>query len=333
MRDNYPELVSSKMELTSSVNVSYQQVNHFVLAVPKQGHDIYYGKCCLIGDVVHTFSSTNPTYIVLRTAQILDMRSPMKPLVELPSEILLTGLSSLLDTVIFVTLDTLFINVFKATLGTFDSRYNLFMDETVFQEVNMLIEQLTRWGVEWAVKGPGFITESEYSRFFIQEYLRDRLDGIFCMEKTLQNKNIKYPPYSKLRLPKMTLTGFARYDFDPKTGKILFTHPDGTTSVVERPSPYTGFQLYDQHGKCFEYSDDMHEWRKDPSRFPKVVAKGPCLKLEPLRDLLKYSDPVEQAKSKSKKILSYIVWGTILCGTTCYTIFEKAQPLLGLVLN
>jgi hypothetical protein len=144
MRDNYPDFVSSKIELTSSVNFSYQQVNHFVLAVPKQGHDVYYGKCCLIGDVVHTFNSINLTYVVLRTAQSLDMRSPMRPPIELPSEILLTGLSSLLDTLIFVTLDTLFINVFKATLGTFDSRYNLFMDGTGFQDLNMLIEELTQ---------------------------------------------------------------------------------------------------------------------------------------------------------------------------------------------
>ena len=91
IRDNYPDFVFSKLELTSSVNFSYQQVNHFVLAVPKQGHDVYYGKCCRR---VHTFNSINPTYVVLRTAQNLNMRSPMRPPIELPSENLLTGLSS-----------------------------------------------------------------------------------------------------------------------------------------------------------------------------------------------------------------------------------------------
>jgi hypothetical protein len=160
MRDNYPDFVSSKMELTSNANFSYQQVNHFVLAVPKQGDDVYYEKCCLIGDVVYTFDYSNPTYVVLRTAQILDMRSTMKPPIDLPSEVLLTGLSSLLDTVIFITLDILFINVFKATLGTFDSRYNLFMNGTIFEELNMLIEELTQWGVNWEVKDTGLMTES-----------------------------------------------------------------------------------------------------------------------------------------------------------------------------
>jgi len=110
----------------------------------------------------------------------------MRPPIELPSEILLTGLSSLLDTLIFVTLDTLFINVFKVTLGTFDSRYNLCMDGTGFQDLNMLIEELTQWRVKWAVKGTGLMTESEYSRFFIQEHLRDKINGIFSMEKTLE---------------------------------------------------------------------------------------------------------------------------------------------------
>jgi hypothetical protein len=127
------------------------------------------------------------------------------------------------------------------------------------------------------------MTESEYSRFFIQEHLRDKINGIFSMEKTLEKKNIKYPPYSNVRLPKMTLKGFARYDFDPKTGKILFTAPDGITSIVERPSPYTGFQSYDQHGNRFEYSDDMHEWKRLPCR--DIAWAGPRPKLEPLRNL------------------------------------------------
>jgi hypothetical protein len=62
------------------------------------------------------------------------------------------------------------------------------MDGTGFQDLNMLIEELTQWGVKWAVKGTGLMTESEYSRFFIQEHLWDKINGIFSMEKTLEKK-------------------------------------------------------------------------------------------------------------------------------------------------
>jgi hypothetical protein len=89
--------------------------------------------------------------------------------------------------------------------------------------------------------------------------------------------------------------------------------------------------LYDQHGNRFEYSDDMHEWGRSPSSTPEIAWTRPHLKLQPLRNLLQYSDPVEQAKSESKKILSYIVWGSVLCGMTCYAIFANAKPILDLV--
>jgi len=61
------------------------------------------------------------------------------------------------------------------------------MYRTEFQDLNMLSEELTQWRVKWAVKGTGLMTESEYSRFFIQEHLRDKINGIFSMEKTLEN--------------------------------------------------------------------------------------------------------------------------------------------------
>jgi hypothetical protein len=99
------------MELIDSVKYSHQQVDHFILAVPKQGHDVYYGKYCLIGDAVYTFNSINPMYIILRTAQILDIRSNQ---IELPDENLFVDVVKfLLEAVIFVTLDILVIDFFR----------------------------------------------------------------------------------------------------------------------------------------------------------------------------------------------------------------------------
>jgi hypothetical protein len=89
--------------------------------------------------------------------------------------------------------------------------------------------------------------------------------------------------------------------------------------------------LYDQRGNRFEYSDDMHEWRRLPCR--DIAWTGPRPKLEPLCNLLQYSDPVEQAKLESKKILSYIVWGSVLRETTRSAIFANAKPILDLVFN
>ena len=75
----------------------------------------------------------------------------------------------------------------------------------------------------------------------------------------------------------------------------------------------------------------MHEWRRLPCR--DIAWTGPRPKLEPLCNLLQYSDPVEQAKLESKKILSYIVWGSVLRDTTRSAIFANAKPILDLVFN
>ena len=80
-------------------------------------------------------------YIILRTAQILDIRSNQ---IELPDENLFVDVVKfLLEAVIFVTLDILVIDFFQTESGIFDSRSNLFKNETRFEGLNMFIEELT----------------------------------------------------------------------------------------------------------------------------------------------------------------------------------------------
>ena len=38
----------------------------------------YYGKCCFIDDVTYNFTSVNHSYIILRTAEIVDITSNLK---------------------------------------------------------------------------------------------------------------------------------------------------------------------------------------------------------------------------------------------------------------
>jgi hypothetical protein len=199
------------MKLIDSVKYSHQQVDHFILAVPKQGHDVYYGKYCLIGDAVYTFNSINPMYVILRTAQILDIRSNQ---IELPDENLFVDVVKfLLEAVIFVTLDILVIDFFKTESGIFDFRSNLFRNETRFEGLNMFIEEL--------MGGQRYrITESEYFRFHIQEYIRSIIDGIFSTEKILAKNKISYPPYGS-RLPKMTLKRVKSYSCTQRGQLVL----------------------------------------------------------------------------------------------------------------
>lgn len=183
-------------------------------------------------------------------------------------------------------------------------------------------------GFAGGAKGLGEASEIDWMRYHIQENLRNIIDGISWREK---RKEITYPCDSPLRPSKVRLPGFARYDLDGKTGNILFTHPDGTVIIVPRASPYTGFKIYDEKGAPFEYSDELRDWMRRNGKEPREIWDRPCPKFKRLR--VEHVDPTERAKLNSKNLLSYLIWGTVFCGTVCYTMFKNAQPILDLVLN
>ena len=49
--------------------------------------------------------------------------------------------------------------------------------------------------------------------------------------------------------------------------------------------------------------------------------------------MLKVEKIADSTDLNSKNLLSYLIWGTVFCGTVCYTMFKNAQPILDLVLN
>ena len=319
MNLNYSELIQVTPDLNRSIEYSYDSIKNFKSGIPAQGSNVYYGKCCFIDDVTYNFTSVNHSYIILRTAEIVDITSNLKYSIKFPTEdLFIKSIRSVLDSLIFITIDVLFIEFFKVVLGNFDCRSNLFLDGTSFEGVNTFIEERIRWGV----KDLGKASEIQHMRYHIQEYVRAAIDYITWAKLT-------YPHNSSINPSKFRLPGFSRYDLDGKTGNILFTHPDGTVTIVQRPSPYTGFKIYDAKGAPFEYSDELREWmRRDE---PKEIWDRPYPKFKRLR--VAYADPTEQAKLQSKTILTYIIWGTIFCGTACYAIFKNGQPLLDLILS